>query len=125
MTRRFQKVDVEEPSVSDTVEILRGLKSHYEDHHNVKYSLNALKSAVELSSRYMMDRFLPDKAIDVIDEAGAFRNMNNADGKAKKQIYISFLGADLFRPVRWLRVANKSSCWQTILQLFIHPLLEF
>jgi len=83
LTRRFQKVDIEEPSIPDTVEILRGLKSHYEQHHNVKYSLNALKSAVELSSRYMMDRFLPDKAIDIIDEAGAFRNMNNADGKAK------------------------------------------
>ncbi len=83
LTRRFQKIDVDEPSISDTIEILRGLKPHYEDHHNVKYSLNALKSAVELSSRYMMDRFLPDKAIDVIDEAGAFRNMNNTDGKSK------------------------------------------
>jgi len=83
LTRRFQKIDVEEPSITDTVEILRGLKPHYEDHHNVKYSLNALKSAVELSSRYMMDRFLPDKAIDVIDEAGAHRNMNNKDGKSK------------------------------------------
>jgi len=83
LTRRFQKVDIEEPSIADTVEILRGLKSHYEAHHNVKYSLNALKSAVELSSRYMMDRFLPDKAIDVIDEAGAHRNMNNTDGRAK------------------------------------------
>ncbi len=83
LTRRFQKIDVDEPSVADTIEILRGLKPHYEDHHNVKYSLNALKSAVELSSRYMMDRFLPDKAIDVIDEAGAHRNMNNKDGKSK------------------------------------------
>jgi len=83
LTRRFQKIDVEEPSITDTVEILRGLKPHYEEHHNVKYSLNALKSAVELSSRYMMDRFLPDKAIDVIDEAGAYRNMNNKDGKSK------------------------------------------
>ena len=83
LTRRFQKIDVEEPSVTDTVEILRGLKANYESHHNVKYSLNALKAAAELSSRYMMDRFLPDKAIDVIDEAGAHRNMNNADGKAK------------------------------------------
>jgi len=83
LTRRFQKIDIDEPSIADTVEILRGLKPHYENHHNVKYSLNALKSAVELSSRYMMDRFLPDKAIDVIDEAGAFRNMNNTDGKSK------------------------------------------
>jgi len=83
LTRRFQKIDIEEPSIADTVEILRGLKTNYENHHNVKYSLNALKAAAELSSRYMMDRFLPDKAIDVIDEAGAHRNMNNADGKAK------------------------------------------
>lgn len=83
LTRRFQKIDVEEPSIADTVEILRGLKENYEIHHNVKYSLNALKAAAELSSRYMMDRFLPDKAIDVIDEAGANRNMNNADGKTK------------------------------------------
>ena len=83
LTRRFQKIDIEEPSVADTIEILRGLKANYESHHNVKYSLNALKAAAELSSRYMMDRFLPDKAIDVIDEAGAHRNMNNSDGKAK------------------------------------------
>ena len=83
LTRRFQKIDVEEPSIADTVEILRGLKDNYEKHHNVRYSLNALKAAAELSSRYMMDRFLPDKAIDVIDEAGANRNMNNADGKTK------------------------------------------
>lgn len=83
LTRRFQKVDIEEPSVDDTVEILKGLKGYYEDHHNVKYSLNALRSAAELSERYIMDRFLPDKAIDVIDEAGANRRMTNADGKQK------------------------------------------
>ena len=83
LTRRFQKVDIEEPSVPDTVEILKGLKNHYEEHHNVKYSLNALKSAAELSDRYIMDRFLPDKAIDVIDEAGANRRMTNNDGKQK------------------------------------------
>jgi len=83
LTRRFQKVDIEEPSVSDTVEILKGLKVHYEQHHNVKYSLNALKSAAELANRYIMDRFLPDKAIDVIDEAGANRRMVNNDGKQK------------------------------------------
>jgi ATP-dependent Clp protease ATP-binding subunit ClpA len=83
LTRRFQKVDIEEPSVSDTVEILKGLKIHYEEHHNVKYSLNALKSAAELADRYIMDRFLPDKAIDVIDEAGANRRMVNSDGKQK------------------------------------------
>jgi ATP-dependent Clp protease ATP-binding subunit ClpA len=83
LTRRFQKVDILEPSISDTVEILKGLKVHYEDHHNVKYSMNALKSAAELADRYIMDRFLPDKAIDVIDEAGANRRMVNTDGKQK------------------------------------------
>ena len=83
LTRRFQKVDIEEPSIPDTIEILKGLKPNFEEHHNVKYSVNALKSAVELSSRYIMDRFLPDKAIDVIDEAGANRRMNNTDGKVK------------------------------------------
>ncbi|MFW2373986.1 MAG: AAA family ATPase, partial [Gammaproteobacteria bacterium] len=83
LTRRFQKVDIEEPSVPETIDILKGLKSNFEDHHNVKYSANALKAAVELSDRYIMDRFLPDKAIDVIDEAGANRRMNNADGKQK------------------------------------------
>ncbi len=71
MTRRFQRIDVEEPSVDDTVKILKGLKSRYEDFHKVHYTNDALKSAAELSARYMRDRRLPDKAIDVIDEVGA------------------------------------------------------
>ncbi|MCG6873898.1 MAG: ATP-dependent Clp protease ATP-binding subunit ClpA [Betaproteobacteria bacterium] len=71
LSRRFQKIDVTEPSLEETVEILRGLKSRFEAHHGVKYSSAALSSAVELSSRYITDRHLPDKAIDVIDEAGA------------------------------------------------------
>ncbi len=71
LSRRFQKIDVTEPSLDETVEILRGLKSRFEAHHGVKYSSAALSSAVELSSRYITDRHLPDKAIDVIDEAGA------------------------------------------------------
>ncbi|MDQ1363513.1 MAG: ATP-dependent Clp protease ATP-binding subunit ClpA, partial [Pseudomonadota bacterium] len=83
LTRRFQKIDVEEPSVPDTVEILKGLKRYFENHHNVKYSNNALKAAAELSERYITDRFLPDKAIDVIDEAGANHRMNNTGGKQK------------------------------------------
>ena len=83
LTRRFQKIDVEEPSVPDTVEILKGLKRYFEEHHNVKYSNNALKAAAELSERYITDRFLPDKAIDVIDEAGANHRMNNTAGKQK------------------------------------------
>src|SRR5499425_2055102 len=71
LSRRFQKIDVPEPSIEETVAILRGLKSRFEAHHGVKYSANALTTAVELSARYINDRHLPDKAIDVIDEAGA------------------------------------------------------
>ena len=71
LSRRFQKVDVPEPSVAETVAILRGLKSRFEDHHGVKYSAAALTTAAQLSARYINDRHLPDKAIDVIDEAGA------------------------------------------------------
>jgi ATP-dependent Clp protease ATP-binding subunit ClpA len=71
LARRFQKIDIAEPSISETVDILRGLKSRFEDHHHVKYTDQALVSAVELSARHINDRHLPDKAIDVIDEAGA------------------------------------------------------
>jgi len=71
LSRRFQKVDVVEPSVAETIEILKGLKSRFEEHHSVKYSASALSTAAELSAKYINDRHLPDKAIDVIDEAGA------------------------------------------------------
>ncbi|EYC50996.1 Clp protease ClpX [Hylemonella gracilis str. Niagara R] len=71
LSRRFQKVDVVEPSVQETIEILKGLKSRFEEHHNVKYANAALQAAAELSAKYINDRHLPDKAIDVIDEAGA------------------------------------------------------
>jgi ATP-dependent Clp protease ATP-binding subunit ClpA len=71
LTRRFQKIDVLEPSVAETVDILRGLKSRFEEHHGIRYEDEALKAAAELSARYINDRHLPDKAIDVIDESGA------------------------------------------------------
>ncbi len=71
LSRRFQKIDVSEPTIAQTIAILRGLKSRFEEHHNVKYSLAALSAAAELSARFIADRHLPDKAIDVIDEAGA------------------------------------------------------
>jgi ATP-dependent Clp protease ATP-binding subunit ClpA len=71
LARRFQKIDVAEPTVEDTVKILRGLKPYYESHHHVRYTVGALKAAAELAHRYIHDRKLPDKAIDVIDEAGA------------------------------------------------------
>jgi ATP-dependent Clp protease ATP-binding subunit ClpA len=75
LSRRFQKVDVNEPSIQETVEILKGLKSRFESHHGVKYTANALTTAAELSARYINDRHLPDKAIDVIDEAGALQRI--------------------------------------------------
>jgi ATP-dependent Clp protease ATP-binding subunit ClpA len=71
LSRRFQKIDVVEPSVAETIEILKGLKSRFEEHHSVKYTVAALSTAAELSAKYINDRHLPDKAIDVIDEAGA------------------------------------------------------
>jgi ATP-dependent Clp protease ATP-binding subunit ClpA len=71
LSRRFQKIDVNEPSVEQTIQILKGLKSRFEEHHGVKYSVSALTAAAELSARFINDRHLPDKAIDVIDEAGA------------------------------------------------------
>jgi ATP-dependent Clp protease ATP-binding subunit ClpA len=71
LSRRFQKIDISEPSVEETFEILKGLKSRFEEHHHVKYSTRALRTAAELADRYITDRHLPDKAVDVIDEAGA------------------------------------------------------
>ncbi|PTN08890.1 ATP-dependent Clp protease ATP-binding subunit ClpA [Nitrosomonas aestuarii] len=83
LSRRFQQIDVNEPSVSETVAILRGLKSRYESHHNVKYTASALSSAAELSERFINDRHLPDKAIDVIDEAGAAQRILPKSKKRK------------------------------------------
>ena len=73
--RRFQKIDVAEPNIPDAIKILNGLKSRYEDHHKVRFTGAALKTAVDLSARYINDRKLPDKAIDVIDEAAAAQNL--------------------------------------------------
>jgi ATP-dependent Clp protease ATP-binding subunit ClpA len=85
LSRRFQKIDVVEPSVDETVEILKGLKTRFEAHHSVKYTANALTTAAELSARYINDRHLPDKAIDVIDEAGAAQRIA-PKGKQKRII---------------------------------------
>ncbi|MDG1203458.1 MAG: ATP-dependent Clp protease ATP-binding subunit ClpA [SAR86 cluster bacterium] len=81
LSRRFQKIDVIEPSFDECVEILKGIKSSYEDYHNVKYSDESILSAVELSSKYINDKFLPDKAIDVIDETGASLNISRKNSK--------------------------------------------
>ncbi len=85
LSRRFQKVDVNEPSVDETYQILKGLKSRFEKHHNLRYTDAALRAAAELAERYINDRFLPDKAIDVIDEAGAYQQLQPAS-KRKKTI---------------------------------------
>ncbi len=85
LLRRFQKIDVNEPSIEDTIKILAGLRSAFEEHHKVKYTPEAIKSAVELSARYINDRKLPDKAIDVIDEVGAMQ-MLVAPNRRKKTI---------------------------------------
>src|SRR6185437_8858152 len=85
LVRRFQKIDVKEPTVDDAIEILKGLKSVFEDYHKVKYTNEAIKAAVELSARYIHDRKLPDKAIDVIDETGASQ-MLLPEGKRKRKI---------------------------------------
>tara|TARA_B110000977_G_scaffold118058_1_gene152393 strand:+ start:459 stop:2735 length:2277 start_codon:yes stop_codon:yes gene_type:complete len=88
LSRRFQKIDVEEPSVEETYQILKGLKSRFEEHHDLKFSNPALKVAAELAAKHINDRFLPDKAIDVIDEAGAYQRLQPAS-KRKKVVGVS------------------------------------
>jgi len=92
LARRFQKVDVDEPSVIETIDILKGLKSRFEEHHKVKYTADSLKTAAELASRYINDRFMPDKAIDVIDEAGANQRLQPVS-KRKKTIGVKEIEA--------------------------------
>ena len=92
LARRFQKIDIHEPSVEDAVKILRGLKSTYEEHHGLKFSNEAIRSAVELSARHITDRKLPDKAIDVLDEAGASQ-MLVAPSKRKKMLGVKEIEA--------------------------------
>ena len=81
LARRFQKIEVPEPSIEDTFDILMGLKDRYEDYHKVTYNEQALKTAVELSSKYIKERYLPDKAIDIMDEAGAYARLNAEDSE--------------------------------------------
>ncbi|MDG1495290.1 MAG: ATP-dependent Clp protease ATP-binding subunit ClpA [Porticoccaceae bacterium] len=88
LSRRFQKIDVEEPSVDETYQILKGLKSRFEEHHDLKFSNPALKIAAELAAKHINDRFLPDKAIDVIDEAGAYQRLQPVS-KRKKTVGVS------------------------------------
>jgi len=88
LSRRFQKVDVDEPSVDETYQILKGLKPSFEEHHDIQYTDKALRAAAELAGRYISDRYMPDKAIDVIDEAGAFQQLQTA-AKRKKKIGVT------------------------------------
>lgn len=97
LARRFQKIDVAEPGIEDTVKILRGLKPYYEEHHNVKFTNEAIRAAVELSVRYINDRQLPDKAIDVIDEAGAQKML---DKKATKTVNVRDIEAIIAKMAR-------------------------
>jgi ATP-dependent Clp protease ATP-binding subunit ClpA len=92
LARRFQKIDIHEPSIEDTIKILRGLKPYFEDHHKVRYTAASLRKAAELAARYINDRKLPDKAIDVIDEVGAAR-MLLPEGKRRKTVSVSDIEA--------------------------------
>ncbi|MEX2489244.1 MAG: ATP-dependent Clp protease ATP-binding subunit ClpA [Pseudomonadales bacterium] len=104
LSRRFQKIDVTEPSVDDTYLILKGLKTRFEEHHQLKYTDRSLKVAAELADRYINDRFMPDKAIDVIDEVGAYQRLL-PESKRKKQIGV----ADVERMVAKIaRIPEKS-----------------
>ena len=112
LARRFQKIDVPEPTIDEAVSILKGLKSRFEEHHDVKYSLKALRTAVELSSRYINDRFLPDKAIDVIDEAGASQRLL-APSRRKKTIGVNDIEAIVAKiariPPKTVSASDKDS----------------
>jgi ATP-dependent Clp protease ATP-binding subunit ClpA len=110
LTRRFQKIDIKEPTPDETFAILKGLKRHFEKYHNVTYTVGALRAAADLSARYISDRFLPDKAIDVMDEAGAYQNLLPV-GKRKKSISVTEIEeivAKISRlPVRKVSTSDK------------------
>jgi ATP-dependent Clp protease ATP-binding subunit ClpA len=112
LARRFQKIDILEPSVDETFEILKGLKGRLEEHHNVKFSIPALKAAAELSAKYINDRFLPDKAIDVVDEAGAYQNLLTSN-KRKKIISVTEIESVVAKisriPVKKVSASDKDT----------------
>jgi ATP-dependent Clp protease ATP-binding subunit ClpA len=115
LVRRFQKIDVNEPTIPDAIEILKGLKPYFEDYHKLKYTSDAIKAAVELSSRYIHDRKLPDKAIDVIDGRGATPT-SNTNKRKRVAVHIVRLRNNTFlqatgsrRPKRRLQCNQESS----------------
>lgn len=116
LSRRFQKIDVSEPSVEDTYKILKGLKSRFEEHHELKYADKALHAAAELSERYITDRFLPDKAIDVIDEAGAYQRLQTAS-KRKKTIGVSDIESIISKIARIPPKSVSSDDKQSLMKL--------
>ncbi|NIB41174.1 ATP-dependent Clp protease ATP-binding subunit ClpA [Pseudomaricurvus alkylphenolicus] len=116
LSRRFQKVDINEPSVEDTYMILKGLKSRFEEHHKLRYTDTALKAAAELSERYIPERFMPDKAIDVIDEAGAFQQLQVAS-KRKKVIGVTDVEAVVAKIARIPPKSVSSSDREQLKQL--------
>ena len=111
LSRRFQKIDVKEPSVADSIEILRGLKPRYEEFHNVEYTDQALITAVELSAKHIHERFLPDKAIDVIDEAGAYKRLGiipDADDISAEESFIADIEQDFDKQIDDIDLENDS-----------------
>ncbi|NRA63651.1 MAG: ATP-dependent Clp protease ATP-binding subunit ClpA [Pseudobacteriovorax sp.] len=116
LTRRFQKVDILEPSVIDTIKIIKGLKDRYEDFHNVKYSSGAVKAAVELSARHITDRKLPDKAIDVIDEVAAAVSLKGLNTDKRKTISVDMVQATIAKiariPVQKVSQTDRDSLQQ-------------
>ncbi|WP_423062363.1 ATP-dependent Clp protease ATP-binding subunit ClpA [Candidiatus Paracoxiella cheracis] len=116
LLRRFQKIDIVEPTRDDTIEILQGLKSRFEEYHNIKYTNEALKRAVDLSARYISDRYLPDKAIDVIDEAGAFERLQ-MDGQRKQTISAEEIEVVIAKIARIPIQTISSSDKQLLMQL--------
>ncbi|UCC55279.1 MAG: ATP-dependent Clp protease ATP-binding subunit ClpA [Gammaproteobacteria bacterium] len=112
LSRRFQKIDISEPSVEETVEILKGLRSRFEEHHKVKYSPRALRAAAELADRYINDRHLPDKAVDVIDEAGASQRLRKPS-RRKKTIGIGDIEAIIAQmariPAKTVSISDKET----------------
>lgn len=114
LARRFQKIDIKEPTVDETIKILKGIKSHFESHHQIRYTAPALKAAAELSARYLRDRFLPDKAIDVVDEAGAYQRLQ-PDTKRKKVVGVKEIESIV---AKMARIPSKtvSSTDKTVLE---------
>jgi len=109
LSRRFEKIEIKEPSVSETVKILKGLRPHYEDFHGISYTDQSLKAAAELSAKFINDRYLPDKAIDVIDEAGAFIKLSGVSRRKINPKDIEKIVAKIARvPIRSISTSDKA-----------------